>query len=147
MEQLLNIRLYQAKSDITVKLLTPLIQDKAWAAFATQFVCLSIIGRQSSERRTAADQFLYGIDIYAMMARYLTLDFPSRNILAVAEKGAAKGPRNFINDFRRAHLPLFFPLLDSLHKKWRLDELAGRVVSQSSECSRTWENRSATCRK
>jgi hypothetical protein len=86
----LNIFLHQAKPDVSVKFLTPLVQHKARTAFYAHFFSSLIVRSQTGECSTIVNVSLYSDDINADLFSYLTLNIPARNVLTIAKKPTTK---------------------------------------------------------
>ena len=92
-QELLNVRLDQAESNISVKFLSPLIQHEAWAAFDSHLFRVLIVRSQAGECSTIVNVFLDSNDIDANIFGYFTLNIPACNVPTISKKRTAKFPK------------------------------------------------------
>src|SRR5664280_1131591 len=120
-QKFLNIRLNQAKPDISVELLAPLVQHEARTAFNPHLVSVLVVRSQPRECVTIVNALLDSYDIDAMGFCYLTLNVSARNVPAVSEKRTAEIPQYLIENAprirRSCHSINVVPLLDCFHEQ------------------------------
>jgi hypothetical protein len=122
-QEFLNVRLHQAEPDISVKLLTPVIQNEAGTAFDAHLVCALVVRSQIGECATAVNVLFNGSDIHAVGFGYLTLNIPARNVPTIAKKRTAERPKYIIEmasgRIGSHNFGFVFPLLDRFHEEMR----------------------------